>query len=205
MRFWSPFHRYSLDILSSKANALILRAPDRIRLRMTVDHLEANENPGTSFTHYNYDSCLWECYHSPTTRGHHRLIIWALDVEQDEEDLWVTAVRVDVEVKEVPLPLTIYPVPSELFNRTRCQLLEPSNGVIARRALPMDLVVRIPEIDQVQLQLDERTVLYGEQLRKDLFRIALPLSIDRHLKVCRLMGICSARMYYSTFLTFTIQ
>lgn len=204
MRFWSPFHRYSLDILSSQPNALILRAPDRIRLRMTVDHLEAHQNPGSSFTHYNYDTCLWECYHSPRNRGHHRLIVWALDVDNEDEHLWVTAVRVDVDVREARSPL-IYPLPSELFNRTRCQLIGPSNGVIARRDLPRDLVVCVPEIDQIQLQLDERTVLPGEQLRKDIYRISLPTSIDRHVKICRLMCLCSAQMYYSVFLTFTIE
>ena len=202
MRFWSPFHRYSLDIISSMSNKIVLRAPDRIRLQMTVDHLELHQDPGSFFTHYNYDSCLWEFFHSPSNLGHHRLIIWALDT--DDEDVWVTAVRFDTYIKDKRMPLS-FPITTEIFNRYRCQLIQPTNGIICRASLPLDMIIRVSSMTHIQLQTDDQSVISGEEIRNDIYRVTIPSNLSKHVVQCVLMGLISDKMYYSMLITFKIE
>ena len=143
MRFWPPFHLYSLDIVSNAPNKLIFRAPSHVRLQMTVDHLDLNQDPGSCLTHYNHDTCLWEFYHSPCTIGYHRLFIWLLD--DDESDQWTTAVRFDVYIEQ-RIQSLYYPITTNIFNTLRCQLISPMNGIILKEFLPLDIIIEIMRI-----------------------------------------------------------
>lgn len=202
MRFWSPFHRYSLDIISSTSNKIVLRAPDRIRLQMTVDHLELHQDPGSCFTHYNHESCLWEFFHAPNNLGHHRLIIWALDT--DDEELWHTAVRFDTYIEEKSTPF-IFPSTSEVFNRSRCQLIEPMQGILRRSSLPIDVIISAPSMSRVQLQTDDLSVISAEEIRSHTYRVTIPASLANHIVKCTLMGLGMDKMYYSMLITYKIE
>jgi hypothetical protein len=202
MRFWSPFHTYSLDIISDFPNKLIFRAPNRIRLQMTVDHLELNQNPGSCLTHYNHTTRLWECFHSPYTTGHHRLFIWALDGDNDEQ--WATAVRFDVYVKQ-PIESLYYPVTTNIFNTLRCQLITPMNGILSRECLPADITIRVPYVRAVQLQIDEQTLVTGKSLQNDIYRLEIPSSVPNHVTNFVIMGLRSGDMYYSILMTYKIE
>lgn len=202
MRFWSPFHRYSLDIISDYPRKLIFRAPNPVRLRMTVDHLQSNANPGSCLTQYNHDTCLWECYHSPETIGHHRLFIWLLN--SDSDDQWATAVRFDVYVEQIRQAM-FYPLTNNLFNSLRCQLLTPMQGRFSRDSLPAEILIRIPCIRHVQLQIDEQKLIAGHHLSNDIYRIPIPLSISDHVKNFMLMALCFHDTFYSILITYTIE
>jgi hypothetical protein len=203
MRFWSPFHTYSLDIISDVPSKIIIRAPNHIRLRMTIDHLELNQNPGSCLTHYNHDTCLWECYHSPYTIGHHRLFIWALDSDS-EDDQWATAVRFDVYVEE-QIDTFYYPITTNIFNTIRCQLIRPMNGILLKESLPHDIIIRVPSVRAVQLQIDEQTLIKGKNLQNDIYRFKIPIHISDHTKNFVVMGLCSNDMFYSILITYKIK
>ncbi|CAF0943379.1 unnamed protein product [Rotaria sordida] len=202
MRFWPPFHTYSLDIISSFPNKFVFRAPKCVRLRLTVDHLELNEDPGSCLTHYNHDTSLWECYHSPCTTGHHRLFIWLLDSERD--DPWATAVRFDVYVEQI-IESLYYPITTNIFNALRCQLITPINGILSRESLPPDIIIRVPCVRDVQLQIDEKTLVIGDSLPNDIYRLKIPPSIPDHVRNFVLMGLCFDNMYYSILITYKIE
>jgi len=202
MRFWSPFHRYSLDIISDFPQKLIFRAPSHIRLRMTIDHLELNQTPGSCLTQYNHDTCLWECYHSPETIGYHRLFIWVLDSETDDQ--WATAVRFDVYVKQKIEPL-YYPFTTNLFNSLRCQLITPMNGTFSRECLPSDIIIRVPDVRDIQLQIDEQTLIEGKSFQTDIYRVKIPPFIPDHVKNIVLMGLCYDDTFYSVIITYKIE
>jgi hypothetical protein len=202
MRFWSPFHIYSLDIISNFPNKLIFRAPNRISLRMTADHLESNQNPGSCLTQYNHDTCLWECYHSPYTIGYHRLFIWVLD--SDSDDQWVTAVRFDVYIEQ-KIESFCYPITTNLFNTLRCQLIKPMNGILFKKSLPPDIIIRVPSVRNVQLQIDEQTLVRGKNLQNDIYILKIPFFIPDHVKNFVLMGLCADDMFYSILITYKIE
>ncbi|CAF2517718.1 unnamed protein product [Rotaria sp. Silwood2] len=202
MRFWPPFHIYSLDIISNFPNKLIFRAPKCVRLRMTVDRLELNENPGSCLTHYNHDTSLWECYHSPCATGHHRLFIWLLDSESD--DSWATAVRFDVYVEKI-IESIYYPVTTNIFNALRCQLITPINGILSKESLPPDIIIRVPCVRDVQLQIDEKTLVKGDSLQNDIYKLKIPPDISDHVRNFVLMGLCFDDMYYSILITYKIE
>lgn len=202
MRFWSPFHTYSLDIISNCSNKLILRAPNRIRLRMTVDHLELNENPGSCLTHYNHDTCLWECYHSPYTIGHHRLFVWVLD--SDNDDQWSLAVRFTIYIEEKTQSFN-YPLTTDLFNKLRCQLITPMNGTLLKESLPIEIIIRIPNVRKIQLQIGEQIIIKGKYLLNDIYRLKIPSALPDHIKNCVLMGLCFDDMFYSILITYKIE
>jgi hypothetical protein len=202
MRFWAPFHIYSLDIISDVPDKLIFRTPNYIRLQMTVDHLELNQNPGSYLTNYNHDTCLWECYHSPYTIGHHRLFIWILDTENN--DRWVTAVRFDVYVEQ-KLETLYYPITTSMFNEMRCQLIKPLNGILSRKCLPPDIIIRVPYVRDVQLQMDEQTLVIGKKLQNNIYRLKIPSSIPDHVTDFVLMSLCFDDMYYSILATYKIE
>ncbi|CAF0792973.1 unnamed protein product [Adineta steineri] len=202
MRFWPPFHTYSLDIISTIPNKFIFRAPDRIRLQMTVDHLEINENPGTCLTHYNHSTRLWECFHSPSTIGHHRLFIWALDNEKDEQ--WSTAVRFDIYIEQKTESKS-YPITTNIFNRLRCELITPMNGILSRKNLPSHIIIRAPNVHDVQLQIDEQTLIKGRSYQNDIYKLEIPTVISDHATKCVVMGIYSDDMYYSILITYKIE
>jgi hypothetical protein len=202
MRFWSPFHRYLLDIISDFPQKLIFRAPSHIRLRMTIDHLELNQTPGSCLTQYNHDTCLWECYHSPETIGYHRLFIWVLDSETDDQ--WATAVRFDVYVKQKIEPL-YYPFTTNLFNSLRCQLITPMNGTFSRESLPSDIIIRVPDVRDIQLQIDEQTLIEGKSFQTDIYRVKIPPFIPDHVKNIVLMGLCYDDTFYSVIITYKIE
>ena len=202
MRFWPPFHRYSLDIISDFPKKMIFRAPNHIRLRMTVDHLETTQPSGSCLTQFNHDTRLWECYHSPETIGHHRLFLWVLD--SDSDDQWATAVRFDVYVEEKTEPLD-YPITSNLFNALRCQLITPMNGKFSREFLPSDIILRVPNVRHIQLQIDEQTLIEGTSFQNDIYRLKIPPSISRHVKNFVLMGLCYDDTFYSVLITYKIE
>lgn len=203
MRFWSPFHRYSLDIISDIPQKLIFRAPSHIRLRMTADHLESNENGGSCLTQYNHDTCLWECYHSPEISGHHRLFIWLLN-SNDSDEQWATAVRFDIYVEQVRQALH-YPQTNNLFNELRCQLLAPMQGRFSRQSLPSEILIRIPTVRNVQLQIDEQTLIPAKNVCEDIYRIFIPLSIPNHVKKFLLMALCFDDTFYSILISYEIE
>jgi hypothetical protein len=202
MRFWSPFHTSSIDIISNLPNKLIFRTPDRIRLRMTVDHLELDQDPGSCLTHYNHDTCLWECYHSPYTTGHHRIFVWALDT--DSNDQWATAVRFDVDVEQ-KIEALFYPITTNIFNELRCQLIKPINGILLKESLPPYIIIRVPCVRNVQLQIGEQTLVTGKSLRNDIYRLKIPSFIPKHVTNFILMGLCFDDLFYSVFVTYKIQ
>jgi hypothetical protein len=202
MRFWSPFHTYSLDIISNFPNKLILRAPNRIRLRMTADHLELNQPPGSCLTQYNHDTCLWEFYHSPYTIGYHRLFIWVLDSDTDNQ--WATAVRFDVNV-EKKVESFCYPITTNLFNTLRCQLITPINGILLRKSLPRNMIIRAPSIRDIQLQIDEHKLVRGKYLQNAVYKLKIPVFIPDHVKNIVLMGLCANDRFYSIIITYKIE
>ncbi|CAF4534765.1 unnamed protein product [Rotaria sp. Silwood1] len=202
MRFWPAFHTYLVDIISNFPNKLIFRAPKNVRLRMTVDHLELNENPGSCLTHYNHDTCLWECYHAPYTTGHHRRFIWLLDSESD--DPWTTAARFDVYIEKI-IESLYYPITTNIFNALRCQLITPMNGILAKESLPEDIIIRVPCVRDIQLQIDEKTLVTGDCLQNDIYRVKIPPSVDDHSRNFVLMGLCFNDMYYSILITYKIE
>ena len=202
MRFWSPFHRYSLDIISDFPRKLIFRAPNHIRLRLTADHLESNEQTGSCLTQYNHDTCLWECYHSPEITGHHRLFIWLLNSDNDEQ--WATAVRFDVHVDQVEQAIQ-YPLTNNLFNSLRCQLLTPMQGIFSRNSLPAEILIRIPSVRMVQLQIDDQTLIAGKNICNDIYRILIPLTISDQVKYFLLMALCFDETFYSILIIYKIE
>jgi hypothetical protein len=169
---------------------------------MTVDHLESHQNPGSCLTHYNHDTCLWECYHSPYTIGQHRLFIWVLDSNNDNQ--WVTAVRFDVYV-EPKFQSFNYPITTDLFNKLRCQLITPMNGTLSKESLPPEIIIRVPNVRKIQLQIGEQVIVKGKNLQNDIYRLKIPLSIPDHVKNFVLMGLCSDDMFYSILITYKIQ
>ena len=202
MRFWSPFHKYSLDIISNSQDKFIFRAPNCIRLRMTVDHLELNQNPGSCLTQYNHDTCLWECYHSPSTIGYHRLFLWVLDYENDDQ--WATAVRFDIYIKQI-IESFIYPITTNIFNIFRCQLIKPMNEILIKESLPTDIIIRVPNIHDIQLQLDQNTLIKGKNIQNDIYKIEIPSNIPNNVQNCLLMGLCSNDLFYSILITYKIK
>ncbi|UJR30314.1 hypothetical protein I4U23_017851 [Adineta vaga] len=202
MRFWTPFHTSSIDIISDAPNKMIFRAPDRIRLQMTVDHLDLNQKPGTCFTHYNHQTRLWECFHSPHTSGQHRLFIWVLDNEEDTQ--WATAVRFDIYIKRKGEFIS-YPTTTNIFNILRCQLITPMNGHFSRESLPTDIVLRVPNVRDVQLQIDEHTLVTGDNLQNDIYKLVIPTKISNDVKSFVVMGLCADDTYYSTLITYRIE
>ena len=203
IRFWSPFHRYSLEMISSQPENLIFRAPDHIRLQLTVDHLERNQNPGSCFIQYRHETCLWECYHSPSTIGHHRLSLSVLNIDGDDE--WLIAGRFDVHVKESTQQAMLYPLTTDLFNRLRCQIIRPMNGIIARRSLPMELIIRVPGVRDAQLLIDEQTSIVGALTQNDLYRFQVPRSIPHPTRNIVLMGVRLNQSYYSILMTYKMN
>ena len=202
MRFWSPFHMHLLDIISDCPKKLIFRAPNSIRLRMTVDHIEPNQNPGTCLTQYNHDTCLWECYHSPSTFGHHRLFIWVLDTEHDRP--WATAARFDTHVDEKN-ELVFYPITTNVFNTFRCQLIKPVNGILFKESFPTDILIRAPFIRDVQLQIDDQTIIQGKYLQNDIYEFQTPSILSEQIKEFVVMGVCFNNMFYSIIITYRIS
>ena len=202
MRFWSAFHTYSLNIVSNFPNKLIFRTPNHIRLRMTVDHLEINQNPGSCLTHFNHDTWLWECYHSPYTTGHHRLLIWVLDSAANDQ--WMTAVRFDVYTAQKPEILS-YPITTNIFNELRCQLITPMNGILSKESLPSEIIIRVSDVRDVQLQIDEQTLVKGSNHRKNMYKLKIPSSLPDHVTDFVLMGLCFNHMYYSILITYKIE
>ena len=203
MRFWPSFHRYSLDFISFNQNKLVLRTPSNIRLRLLANHLEPNHDPGSTFTHYNYETCLWDCYHSPKSYGHHCLVISIMDIEEDEP-LWLKAVRIDMNVKEKPMEF-IYPTVTPIFNRLRWQLIQPFSGILSRENVPAEIIVRVPDISEIQLQIDDQTLIKAQKFQKDIYQVSLPSTIPKSVNQCHLMGLCSNQTYYSIFLIFKIE
>ncbi|CAF1200371.1 unnamed protein product [Rotaria magnacalcarata] len=202
MRFWPPFHTYSIDIISDSPNKLVFRAPKDVRLRMTADHLDLNQNPGSCFTHYNHDTCLWECYHSSFVTGHHRLFIWLLD--SDYDDKWAIAVRFDVSIEE-KVDSFIYPITTSVFNSLRCQLITPMNGIFSKESLPSEIIVRVPCVHDVQLQIDEAILVVGKSLVNNCYRLEIPSTIPNHVKNFVLMGLRFDDMHYSILITYKIE
>lgn len=202
MRFWSPFHMYLLDIISDCPKKLVFRAPNSIRLRMTVDHIQIDQDPGTCLAQYNHDTCLWECYHSPSTLGQHRLFIWALDTENDQP--WATAVRFDVFIDGKNEFLS-YPMTTNVFNTFRCQLIKPLNGILFKESLPTDVLIRTPFIRDVQLHIDEETIIQGKYLQDDIYQFQLPIILFERTKELAVMGICFNNMFYSIIITYRIK
>ncbi|CAF1587212.1 unnamed protein product [Adineta ricciae] len=202
MRFWSPFHTSSIDIISDAPNKLIFRAPDRIRLQMTADHLDFNQNPGTCLTHYNYETRLWECFHSPHTTGQHRLFLWALDTEKDDQ--WATAVRFDFYIRQKG-DIIHFPKTTNAFTVLRCQLLKSINGCLSRESLPTDIIIRVPGVRGVQLQIDEQTLITGKNLKNSIYSLQIPANIPAHVKDLVVMGLCANDTYYSVLITYKIE
>jgi hypothetical protein len=202
MRFWPPFHTYSLNIVSDFPRKLIFRAPNHIRLQMTVDHLESNQNPGSYLTHFNHDTYLWECYHSPYTIGQHRLLIWVLDSENDDQ--WSTAVRFDVYVKQ-KIETIYYPITTNMFNELRCQLITPINDILSKESLPFDIIIRVPYVRDVQLQMDEKTLVIGKKLKNNIYKLKIPSFIPKNVTDFVVMGLCFDDMHYSILVTYKIE
>lgn len=201
MRFWRSFHAYSIEIISDSPNKLVFRAPKYVRLRMSVDHIESSKDPGSYLTHYNHDTYLWECYHSPCTTGHHRLFIWLLDIDYDDQ--WVIAVRFDVFVEQELEPY-IYPITTNTFNSLLCQLISPINGVLLKESLPSEILIRVPSVHDVQLQADEETLIAAKYLENDIYKVEIPPVLSKNVKNFTLMALCYDDTYYSILVTYKI-
>jgi hypothetical protein len=79
------------------------------------------------------------------------------------------------------------------------------NGILSKESLPSDIIIRVPNVRDVQLQIDEQTLVTGKSLQNDIFKLKIPPFVPDHVTSFVVMALCSDDLFYSILITYKIE
>jgi hypothetical protein len=169
---WQKFFDYNLEIIkpmnsryadwpSSRNNSygeILIRSPTNICISVTLkDSIKGENVVNGTIANFNHDRKLWECLFAPTSVDiPFELILFA---KQPMEPISQCVAQFDLRTISkgsldqcMTFPMTYIP-----FNRFKCYLFEPLNGVLQKDSI-VHFRCRIPGAQEVNMTVDGKWI-----------------------------------------------